>query len=57
VIRFGLEGIHKGRNGRGVTVVSAGAERVNLGKSGEARAKHRIVPLIQPHIGLGKGAR
>lgn len=57
MIRFGLEGIHKGRNGRGVTVVSAGAERVNLGKSGEARAKHRIVPLIQPHIGLGKGAR
>lgn len=35
-------------------VVSAGAERVNLGKNGDARAKHSIVPLVQPHIGLEK---
>lgn len=37
-----------------MTVVSAGAERVNLGKNGDARAKHSIVPLVQPHIGLEK---
>jgi len=34
--------------------VSAGAERVNLGKNGDARAKHSIVPLVQPHIRLEK---
>lgn len=34
--------------------MSAGAERVNLGKNGDARAKHSIVPLVQPHIGLEK---
>jgi hypothetical protein len=50
-----VERIHKGRNGRGVTVAGAGADRVNLGKNSDARAKHRIVALIQPHIRLGKG--